>query len=305
MKDPANWQGGVPGVNDEALFNNQATKDVTLINGSELIIGKLTVASSFTKTMTIRGTLEIQLGNVSGDSTWASESRLSLSKDMALTVVKFTGNGKMVFSKGGFYSWGSEEVLVESDATVLLTGDCFNMSSPLKIGDGITHGTVEIGGLNNDLNNMGKSITVTSTGAFKMTQTGDTPTSRGGIVQVLVGETSPGTFTNQGTFIRDGWATGAFIPKLDYVVTNTGTIEVTANSNIRFTRADTNNNSVINESGGTVKLHYGVHVNSSGGRYYQKGGVFETHGQPASGSGSVFFEMKSRFESGSLYSEQE
>jgi hypothetical protein len=41
-----NWQGGVPGVNDEAVFNGQATKDMILSATSTQTVGKLTVATT-------------------------------------------------------------------------------------------------------------------------------------------------------------------------------------------------------------------------------------------------------------------
>jgi hypothetical protein len=89
---------------------------------------------------------------------------------------------------------------------------------------------------------------------------------------------------------------------LDFVITNTGTIKVEANSNIRFIRQDSNNYSIINNSGGTTEINYGSTVTiPSGGIYRQNGGIFQTKGDPMSGAGTVYFYGKSQFAGGSLY----
>lgn len=293
----ANWStNSVPTPRDEAVFDNNATADMVLVGGNTLNVGKLTVTNNFADKFIVVGTLNVSMGAVAGNSTWADVEPMILRGGQ----LQISGNGSFVINTTGVTTDGAlGTASVTGGATLKLTDLANSFDATLNVGDGSTPGTVELGGLSGDVQTTkGGNVLVGSGATFKMTESGDSPTSRGGLVQT---GTTFGTFTNQGTFIRNGETTGAYTPALDYVFTNTGTLQVTANSNIKFTRAGTDGNSLINNSTGTLDLYYGALISNNGtGAYTQNGGVFQTHGDPINHVGSVLFQMNSNFLGGSV-----
>jgi hypothetical protein len=193
-------------------------------------------------------------------------------------------------------------IKVYGGADLQLTNQGNHLDGNLTVGDGTTPGTVQLGGLQTDVVDHGGNILVTPTGTFQMNQEGDTSTaSKGGIDQT--GAASPGTFTNQGVFVRSGVTSGPWITQLNMVFINSGAFAVRPGSSLNFTQADKQGYSLYNHSGGVVTLDYG----SSGaqvkgtGKYLQDGGIFGTQSLPeAGGTGQVSFLLKSEFVGGSV-----
>lgn len=294
---PGNWLGNAaPGLADEAIFDNRAIENFLLDDDDTLEVGKLTVAANFTKTFHVAGTLIVSQGSLGGNSTWVSAQFLNLLNGADFYL---RGDRTMEFSNGGVNQsgQGAGTIDLRLGATLKLTGNASRLDGNLRVGDGVTAGTVELVGLSGNVYNQTGKILVTSTGTFKMTQTGDTSQAPKG--SLYSAGNSDATFTNQGLFIRDGATSGPYDPEVEFVFINTGILRVTSGSNLRFTKTDSNNYSLINKSPGIVELHYGSFVRATGA-YKQEGGVFETHGD-ANGFGSVYFLMPSDFLGGVLH----
>ncbi len=299
MTMAGNWQGNTrPGSNDEAVFTGGMVRAAQVPSGGSLTVGKLTVDSSYISVITVNGSLTVAVGNVAGNSTWASATSMTMGSGGFLNI---NGNGTMVFSNGGIAPnliGGAGSLYVRGGATLSMTSAATQLGPNLSIGDIGTTGTVTIGGLASSIAG-GGNVTNTANGTFKMTQTGDNSSSPKGSFDQTVTSAS---FTNQGTFIRDGATTGGYFPYLGYVLTNTGTFQVTAGSNLQFNSKDTNGYSLINQSGGTVALYNRSYVKGFDRTYMfdQTGGTFATYGTSV-GTGRAFFYMSSVFEGGNLY----
>lgn len=217
---------------------------------------------------------------------------------------ELVGNASFTVSNGGIRkgtgSIGNVNVKGGSTMTLTSSGTIFNAN--LTVGDtqpGGSAGTVVLTGLTDNVTtSVAANVTVASAGTFKMTQNSATATSSvGGWRQTNT--TGPyGTFTNNGTFIRDGGSADGTYPVLDFVFTNAGQIQFTPNSYLNFSRKDSDNFSLINSSGGSLLLNYGTHI-AALGTYRQDGGQFKTFG-PDTGGGTVFFLVQSLFQGGTL-----
>lgn len=301
MRNSANWNGGRPeGQQDEAIFNDSAARDARLNVGDTLTVGKLTVAANFPMKMFVDGSLTLDMGAVAGDSTWADDGFLEVKTG---GVFQIQGNRTLIFSNGGVISPLNAigDVKVVQGATLKLTGSTSAFWPNLTVGDGTMAGagTVEVGGLDADIDSgAGGNITVKANATFKMTRTGQSATSRGGLDSVNLMRL--GTFYNEGTFLRDGNTGSDFYPKLGFLFVNQGTLRLTHTSNLEFSRKNDIGLSVVNYTGATFELNPGTFVKAEG-RYLQHGGTFQTLGEAGSGAGSVFFYVESEFRGGALH----
>src|SRR5262249_45616443 len=155
----------------------------------------------------VQSSLTVDVGTTGlGTSTWASMQQLKLDNGKFYA----TDGSSVTFSNGGIDATAGTpvkgDVYVKGGATVTFTQGFSLLNPTLTVGDaepGGTAGTVVLTGLTQLItSSLGGNINVTSTGTFKMSQSTADSTSTRGMIQP--GTTNLGTFTNAGTFIRDG-----------------------------------------------------------------------------------------------------
>jgi hypothetical protein len=281
--DARNWDDGagghaVPGAADTAVLDNNAAQDVEIAANKTADVGRPTVSGTFAHLLSVDagGKLKVHVDSGLGNSAWAAPSANSALMLLTGAELDVIGNGSMVFSAGSVLG-PAAAVNVTGGATAQLTGAFGTFGAVLNVGDLQTAGTVELKDLNGNISD-GWDVNVSAHGTFKMDQTSATSTqNKGGLTQSPPAGGTPGAFNNAGTFIRDGGSADGTFPVLDYVLTNTGTVQFTPFSDLFFTRKDSNNNSIINNTGGALQLSYSATVRAAGA-YLQNGGAFQTIG---------------------------
>ncbi len=221
--------GGMPGVNDEVILDNRATDNMRVT--MPLVIGKLSAAANFNKTLRLDSSLTINMNAARPTSAWETTSGINLKPTGSLNV-----KGAGVFTLSAGYIWvgglaapPAGSISVTDGATMKWTQAFTSFAANITVGAAETTGTVELSNLNDAVTSYAASnILVTPNGTFRLAQTGNTADkTRGGIKQDD-GLGVYGTFTNQGNLIREGETTGPYSAELDYVVTNTGVFKVQA-----------------------------------------------------------------------------